>query len=268
MFDSMVISLAASPKKHRVSLDDWLMLLLAVFAVGMLAYRTFWKPAPDVATLITRIDWALCGVFAVEFLWRWRSAGFTRRFLWVNWYDVIGMIPVSHLAFRAFRLLRVWRIAVIMTRLHMPVDRSVSEELAHRAMGRFGGLLIDVVKKPLTVAVLEEVVSVLRTGHYARNIAGALEENRTEIREMVLEKLKHDRQVGRLRVLPFHDEIVGAVTDATLRVVLEMLADPRTDELISDMLRENIEQIRQAVRAGAHKDLPEFAPADAPRRAY
>jgi hypothetical protein len=33
-----------------------------------------------------------------------------------------------------------------------------------------------------------------------------------------------------------------------LRVLLEVLADPRTDELVSDLLRDNIDQIRAAVR--------------------
>jgi hypothetical protein len=31
-------------------------------------------------------------------------------------------------------------------------------------------------------------------------------------------------------------------------VILEMLADPRTDELISDLLRDNLVQLRAAVR--------------------
>ncbi|MBM7775120.1 hypothetical protein JOD54_005324 [Actinokineospora baliensis] len=255
----MVIS---PPRKHRVSLDDWVMLLLALFAVGLLVYLKFWHPPADRARLITWVDRGLCAVFAVEFLARWWSAGFTRRFVLVNWYDLVGMVPVASLWFRAFRLLRVVRIGVQLTRLRRPVDRSVGEELAHRAMARFGGVLIDVVKKPLTVAVLEEVVSVLRTGHYARNLASALEENRAEIRAMVLEKIRQDPQAGLFRRMPFHDEVVGTVTDATVRVVLEMLADPRTDELISDLLRENIEQIRAAVRADAHKNLPEPDPPD------
>ncbi|EWC62493.1 hypothetical protein UO65_2180 [Actinokineospora spheciospongiae] len=254
----MVITAAA--KKHRVALDDWVMLGLAVVSVALLVYRALWNPPTHVGELIVRIDWAFCAVFAVEFLWRWRLAGFTGRFVLLNWYDVIGMVPWAHVLVRAFRLLRVVRVVTLLTRLQRPVDRSVGEELAHRAMGRFGGVLIDVVKKPLTVAVLEEVVSVLRTGHYARNIASALEENRAEIRQMVLEKLKEDPQVGKLRRLPFHDEVVGAVSEAVLRVVLEMLADPRTDELISDLLRENIDQIRQAVRAGDHQNLPDPAP--------
>ncbi|UVS79006.1 ion transporter [Actinokineospora sp. UTMC 2448] len=260
----MVVSLTGSPKKLRVSLDDWLMMALAVVSVGLLAYRTFFDPPPHVAETIVRIDWGFCAVFLIEFLWRWRAARFQARFLRVNWYDVVGMVPVAHLAFRSFRLLRAVRIAVVLTRLSRPVNRSVGEELAYRALGRFGGALIDpvvdLIKKPLTVAVLDEVVSVLRTGHYARNVAAALEENRTEIRAMVLEKIKQDRQAGRLSILPFHDEIVGTVTDTVLRVVLEMLADPRTDELISDLLRENIDQIRRSVRAGDHRDLPDPSP--------
>jgi len=31
-------------------------------------------------------------------------------------------------------------------------------------------------------------------------------------------------------------------------VILEVLADPRTDELVADVLRDNIAQLRQAVR--------------------
>ncbi|WP_026425521.1 ion transporter [Actinokineospora inagensis] len=254
--------IAPPPRRHRVSLDDWLMLLLGAAAVGLLVYRAFWHPPAHVERIVLWTDRGLCAVFAVEFVVRWWQSGFTRRFALVNWYDLVGMIPVAHVWVRVFRLLRVVRIGVQLTRLARPVDRSVGEELAHRAMSRFGGTLIDVVKKPLTVAVLAEVASVLRTGHYARNLASALDENRAEIRAMVLDKIRQDPTAGRLRRLPFHDEIIGAVTDATLRVVLEMLADPRTDELISDLLRENLTQIREAVHTDAHRNLPDPTPPD------
>jgi hypothetical protein len=96
--------------------------------------------------------------------------------------------------------------------------------------------------------VLDEVADVLRTGHYTRNIASALEENRNEIKQMVAEKIKDDPTAGRINMLPFHDRIIEQASETTLRVILEVLADPRTDELVSDMLRDNLEQIRQAVR--------------------
>ena len=89
---------------------------------------------------------------------------------------------------------------------------------------------------------------VLRTGHYTRNIASALRENHEEIKDMFAEKIKADPSAKEIGLLPFHDAIIEQVTETALRVLLEVLADPRTDELVSDMLRDNIDQIRQAVR--------------------
>ena len=84
--------------------------------------------------------------------------------------------------------------------------------------------------------------------YYTRNIASALEENREEIKDMVAEKIKEDPSASAINLIPFHDRIIRVTSETTLRVILEVLADPRTDELVSDMLRDNITQIRQAVR--------------------
>jgi len=116
-------------------------------------------------------------------------------------------------------------------------------------MAHFSDALVEAIREPITLAVLDEVSDVLRSGHYSQNVARALAENRPYLRAMVLEKVKQDRTVGRLSALPFHDSVVQAATDTTLRVLLEILVDPRTDELVADILRENVEQIRADVRA-------------------
>jgi hypothetical protein len=64
---------------------------------------------------------------------------------------------------------------------------------------------------------------------------------------MVREKLRNDPQAGRFKRMPFYNEIIESVTDTVLRVTEQVLLDPRTDELVADMLRENISQIRSAV---------------------
>ena len=117
-------------------------------------------------------------------------------------------------------------------------------EHINRVVQRF----VDVVKRPITVAVLDEVAEVIQTGHYTRNISAALVENREEPIALVAEKVRNDpsaRVVGRL---PGYDAVVGQVSETTLRVVIEMLGDPRMDELVSDLLRNNLEQIKVAVR--------------------
>jgi hypothetical protein len=126
--------------------------------------------------------------------------------------------------------------------------RGLREPFVVRLINRASDRVVDTVKKPITVAVLDEVASVLQTGHYTRNIAAALEENREELKQMVAEKIRDDPTAGRLYLVPFHQRIIETTTETTFRVILEILADPRTDELVSDMLRDNITQIRAAVR--------------------
>lgn len=129
------------------------------------------------------------------------------------------------------------------------IGRGLREPFVVRLINHASDRVVDSVKKPITIAVLDEVASVLQTGHYTRNIASALEENRNELKQMVAEKIRDDPTAGRIYLVPFHDRLIEQVSETTLRVILEILADPRTDELVSDMLRDNLSQIRQAVRA-------------------
>jgi hypothetical protein len=125
---------------------------------------------------------------------------------------------------------------------------------------------LSVVKRPLTIVVLDEVAAVIQTGHYTRNISEALKENHDDLKALVAEKVKQDPNVRLIGRLPGYDAIVGEVTETTLRVLIEMLDDPRTDELISDLLRNNITQIKQAVRDRDHERVAPHAPPDpAPR---
>lgn len=128
------------------------------------------------------------------------------------------------------------------------IQRGVREPFVVRLINRASDSVVNVVKRPITIAVLDEVADVLQTGHYTRNIASALQENRDEIKQMVSEKIKEDPSAGYISHIPFHDRLIEQASETTLRVILEVLADPRTDELVSDMLRDNITQIRQAVR--------------------
>jgi len=121
---------------------------------------------------------------------------------------------------------------------------------------------LGLVKRPLTIVVLDEVAAVLKTGHYTKNISDALRENHDQLKALVAEKVRQDPNVRLIGRLPGYDTIVSEISETTLRVLIEMLQDPRTDELVSDLLRNNLEQIKQAVRADAHRDLPPPAPPD------
>lgn len=122
--------------------------------------------------------------------------------------------------------------------------------------------LLGLVKRPLTVVVLDEVAAVIQTGHYTKNISDALKENHDQLKALVAEKVRQDPNVRLIGRLPGYDTIVGEVTETTLRVLIDMLDDPRTDELISDLLRNNLTQIKQSVRMRAHEAVAPHAPPD------
>ena len=132
--------------------------------------------------------------------------------------------------------------------------------VVRRAAGLTEGAL-RLVKRPLTIVVLDEVSAVIKTGHYTKNISDALVENHDELKALVTEKVSEDPNVRLISRLPGYGTIVGEVTETTLRVLIEMLSDPRTDELINDLLRNNLEQIRLAVESRAHESIdPHSAP--------
>jgi len=237
-------------EQRRVNPLDLVMLALAVFSVGLLAYVTFFPHSEETAHRVFVIDTTVCGIFALEFLWRWRRNGWEKRFPLRNWYEILGMIPIAHPALRGFRLLR---IIVVLVRLARTADRAFGERFTQRLVERLSRPIVLAIKKPITIAVLDEVVKVLETGNYPQNLARSLGENQTLLRGIIAEKLKNDPQAGRLSKLPFHDEVVRSVIDTAMRVILEVLTDPRIDEFFAHVVRENREQIRSAVQLGLNE---------------
>jgi hypothetical protein len=128
--------------------------------------------------------------------------------------------------------------------------RGLREPWVVRMINRASERVVDTIKRPITIAVLDEVADVLKAGHYTHNVAAALQENRHQLKQMIAEKIKEDPTAGRIHLVPMHDRLIDAASETTLRVLLEVLADPRMDELVSDLVRDNVNQIRQALREG------------------
>lgn len=232
----------------HIPLLDWSMLLLALISVALVGYETWGHATPLQTEWILRTDYAACAIFAAEFVWRWRQAGWSAGFVGRNWYDVLGMIPVSTPAFRGFRLFRLVRIAIMMARFGMAADRALGEEFTYRVVSRFSSQIVDAISTPITLGVLDEVAEVLGKATFTHNIAAALADNDSELRALIADKLVDNPRTHRLSRLPFYDDILETITDTSLQIVRAVLNDPRTDELVADMLRKNIQQIRGALR--------------------
>lgn len=231
----------------NVRADDWIMLVLAAGSVGLLGFMVLSPPARDVGLVIFYVDCGICGAFLLEFLWRWRKRRWSKKFLARNWYELFAMIPVAHPAMVAHKFVSV---VLLLVRIGRAADRAVGEQFTYRLVDKLSEPIVKAIKKPITIAVLDEVVKVLETGNYPENLAKSLGANKNELRTIIAEKIAEDPQLGKLKRLPFHDEIVRTVVDTSFRVLLEVLVDPRIDDFFSAVVRDNREQIRQAVQLG------------------
>ena len=166
--------------------------------------------------------------------------------------DWLGERSVAELVLLVLAVLVVLNVgAALLTRAL--VRRGLRTPWVVRRLSQLANWFVGLIKRPLTIAVLDEVADVIQTGHYTKNISAALTENRDELIALVAEKVRQDpasRVVGRL---PGYDAVVGQVSETTLRVLIEMLGDPRMDELVSDLLRNNLQQIKRAVREREHE---------------
>ncbi len=142
------------------------------------------------------------------------------------------------------------------------VRRGLRTPWAIRRINRVRERVIRLVKRPITIMVLDEVADVIQTGHYTRNISHALIENHDELKLLVAEKVRRDPNVRLIGRLPGYNTVVSELSETTMRVLIEMLEDPRMDELISDLLRNNLEQIKKAVRERDHENVPVHTPPD------
>ncbi|CAM3074346.1 ion transporter [Skermania piniformis] len=249
--------MARYPRKPPSRWTDWTMLTLAIVSVALVLWVSLVEVSDRTYRTVLWIDLAICAIFALEFLWRWRQEAWRWTFPLFNWYELVGMVPMIVFPGPEFRTLRLLRIVVVLARLGRAADRAFGERITAMLLRRFVGTVVEVIKRPITIAILDEVGDVLQGGHYTKNIAAALQENHREMDEMILDKIREDPTAGRLRYLPFHDDIIRLVADTVFRILQRVLADPRTDELVADLLRENVDQIRLAVRGRYEDERPD-----------
>lgn len=230
-----------------VDFVDIVMLVLAVASVAGILYAWIWDPPLEKKTWFVAADAAICAVFAIEFLFRWHKAGWQLKYPLVHWYEVLGMIPLLLANLPIFRAFRFLRIIVIGVRLARVVYRIFGDKVTNEMLDKVTGPIIESVKRPITVLVVDEVIGVLKVSNIPLGLSQALRENQKELQQMVLQKLKNDPTTGRLKRLPFHDQLVATIIDTSMRVMFEVLADPRVDEFVSDVIEENYYQIREAI---------------------
>jgi hypothetical protein len=223
---------------------DWVLVVASwVSFIGGIVLLA-WSPAP-----LEYVDAAISALFLLTICWRWLRFRIGWRYLRKHWWEVVALVPLLSPVADGPLWIGIIVAVARFTRAADRTDNVFGDKITAQTINHFSGPIIDTIKRPITVAVLDEVIDVLKEGTYASNVKAALAENRAELEQMILELVRNDPTTGKLRYVPFHDEIVQMTADTVLRIIDGALDDPRTTELISDIIRNSATQLRQAVRS-------------------
>jgi voltage-gated potassium channel len=236
---------------RRVGALDWIMIALAVASVlvliltesfGFLVEDTSWR------LWLIYADVALCGVFLLEFLVLLARAEDRRAFVKGRWYDLIGMVPISHPLLRGFRLFRIVRVVVVLSRVSKTADRSFGDAAVERMVQRYRDVLVDAVEQRILLRSLEVVEPPLLRSRLPMRIADALDARRGDLRAAVHSSLQGVPIIRHLMKLNVSQDMLRAVEDVVLETVVTALRSEEINRVVQDSFREGIAELRRAVQ--------------------
>jgi voltage-gated potassium channel len=242
---------APEPPGERVTWVDWLMIGLAVITLSLLiveqTFSSFFAQHPAYRRGLILFDTAVCGVFLIEFLARMRRAEDRWGYVKSRWYEILGMVPISHPFFRAFRFIRILRILVITSRFVRATNRSFGEMAFEATVGRFRENLVDLIGDQITLRSLDVIEPPLVRSRFADRVGEAMEERRPEIRALVREAM-HRVPGGRglLRVGMFN-KMVEAAETAAVDAVIETLQSDELNQIVQDATRNILDEMRAKI---------------------
>lgn len=232
---------------RRLGLADAFVLLLALASVALVLAQAFAEADAGRERAIRWAEYGLIALFALEFLFALARHDHRVAYAVRNWYEILALVPVAGGPTLGLSWYPLLATAVCLARFGRVVDRLFGDEAFHRAVARAKAVAVESVADAVTLRVLDQTLAVLQKGEYTRNLADTLEAHGDDMMAIVTEKVKADPEVGAIRHVPFFDVAVATSAKVTQRILVDLLRDPRMDQMVKDIIAHNVRQIRAEV---------------------
>lgn len=234
------------PAKRALAPANGLVLLLAIASVALVFYQALGDPDAAQQRTVQLLEFGIIVLFALEFLFGLVRHEHRVLYLVRNWYELLALVPLTGEA-RGVPLYEALVVVVLLARFGRVFDRLYGDEAFFRALAKAKAVVVEWVADAVTLRVLDQTALVLQKGAFTRNLADALEAHGGEMEEVVLDKVRSDPSMARIKHLPFFDDAVELSSKVTRRVAIEALRDPRLEQMVREVIRANVKQIRDEV---------------------
>lgn len=149
------------------------------------------------------LDAPFLAFFLTEFAISWflaiRKKSYIAWFLYpvYHWYDVLGLIPIVE--FRFFRLVRVYKIYLLLQTNQF--TRILGNDLISRSIRYYSNIIKEEISDLVTIQILTEAQNEVKSGNSLDQFVGAIDQNRSELKKVVIKNLVKSAQNENLKAL-------------------------------------------------------------------
>lgn len=149
------------------------------------------------------LDAPFFAFFLTEFAISWflaiRNKTYIAWFLYpvYHWYDVLGLIPIVE--FRLFRLVRVYKIYLLLQTNQF--TRILGNDLISRSIRYYSNIIKEEISDLVTIQILTEAQNEVKSGNSLDQFVGAIDQNRSELKKVVIKNLVKSAQNENLKAL-------------------------------------------------------------------
>lgn len=239
--------------ERKITLVDVVMIALALVSLGLLIYDEVYRPPAVIHQRIIWADYAIIGIFAIEYIIRLLQAKDKMQFIKSRWYDLIGMVPVSHPLFRSFRFARLFRIVVLGSRLVRATDRSLGEAWVRNRVQKYQAAFVEELTDPIVLAVLGVAEKSVSKGHFGSAVANGLRSKREALLARIDAQLKESGTMNLLLKIPGLGHELEKIPGRVLDNMIETVGSKEIDDTIQAVIAEIFADLKREVAASEWK---------------
>lgn len=138
-------------KDQKLGLLDFIVIILTIYVLCALVIDSFWNLPKETTILLNYFDYAICGFFFLEFLFRFWKSDNKLKFMHWGWIDLLASVPMVDFL-RAGRILRLIRLLRVIRAF-----KSTNQLLHHLFKNKAEGALTSVVSISVLLVIFSAI---------------------------------------------------------------------------------------------------------------
>lgn len=248
------LTLKLAKREIHLLVLDLAVLGLALASAILLVASVTVAPTADETTWVRSIDYAAVGVFGLLLVGKALASGAPLRYTRHHWFDVIGLLPVTHPVFGLDRWWTLIAVLIVLARASAALDRAFGERVLFAVFARYRAAIVEELSEPILIRLLVIIREALAKGSYMESIGKRVDARRPEIHDVVRRAVASSPKLTLAAKLPGADRFVRETVDEAVTAAVVALTSEELNSIVREALTGAIADLELKVAEPSWKE--------------